>query len=368
VSIFQKLMFGRHVQLVAHGDVAKTLRDELALYPDASTDTAELLIEHADLALPTLPATPRQHGEVESGFVVKRGHATACFRRLPDATPAVSFSLADEGGPLRRWQRKWKNIQFTSRAESGGQVLHELVLLPALHFFDELVPLHASSLRLPDGRVVALGGTGGIGKTSLELELCRHRGCSFLADDISVLDGAGRLWPNFNYPKIYAYNVQGDSALRERLIPARDVVNRVQWEFKRQRGGERARRRISPLSLYGRVMNEAAPLSAYWLLVPASAAQPEAVHIDAERATEMTLAVLRSEFQLFHSHIAFHEFNCIARGTSPILTVDGVFARWRKLLLERLATVDCALLRIPRKMDHEEFKRSAGDIVMVPPP
>lgn len=364
---FHKLIFGRRVELSAHGDVASTLSRELALYPDAA-GAPELRVEHAEPTWPALPATPRQHGEVESGFVVRRGYATACFRRNPGEVPEVRFALGHEGGALRRWRRKWKNIQFTSRSESSGQLLHELVLLPALFFFDDVVPLHASAMRLPDGRVIALGGTGGVGKTSLELELCRRRGAAFVADDISVLAADGRLWPNFNFPKIYAYNVEGDDELRDRLIPRVDLLNRAQWELKRKRGGERARRRISPLALYGRVVDEASPLGGYWLLVPAASARLEAVRIDAERATQMTLAVLRSEFQLFLGHVGFHEFNCLARGAEPVLRVDAVLERWQRLLLERLSQVDCALLRIPRQLAHEAFKQRASELVMTPLP
>jgi hypothetical protein len=364
VHTFHKLMFGRRVAVRASGAIAETLERELSLYPSLPSGAAELEIETGPIRVPEIPAAPRQHGEVEGGFIVRRGHGSACFRRLDAGRLDITFHPAAEGNTLQRWQRKWKNIQFTSRAESSGQVLHELVLLPALHFFEELVPAHASSFVLPSGEVVALGGTGGIGKTSLELELCLKRGCSFLADDVSVLDAECRLWPNFNYPKIYAYNVKNDVELERRLIAGWDVPSRAQWGLKQRKGGERVRRRISPLELYGRVASGPARLGRYWLLVPSRVAAPSVERIDAERASDMTLDVLKNEFQLFHGHIAFHEFNCRARGVAPVITLQSLFARWRESLLERLSGVECALFHLPPKMDHEAFKKTAGDLVL----
>jgi hypothetical protein len=364
VHTFDKLMFGRHVAVRATSAVAETLERELSLYPEAPAGTPDLDIETGPLRQPEIPAAPRQHGEVDGGFVLRRHHGSACFRRVEGGRVEVVFSPAGDGNALQRLQRKWKNIQFQDRAESSGQVLHELVLLPAIHFFEQLVPLHASSFVLPGGEVVALGGTGGIGKTSLELELCRKRGCSFLADDVSVLDDEVRLWPNFNYPKIYAYNAANDPELERMLIAPWDVPSRAQWELRRKKGGERVRRRISPLDLYGRVASGPAPLGRYWLLVPSLVSEPTVEAIDAERASDMTLDVLRNEFQLFHGHIAFHQFNCRARGVAPVITLDGLFARWRERLIERFSRVRCALFRLPPKMDHEAFKRRAGDLVL----
>lgn len=357
-------MFGRKVAVRATGAVERTLRRELGLYPDQPAAPADLDVECGPIRVAEIPASPRQHGEVEGGFIVRRSHGSACFRRGEGGTVSVGFSPGAEGNTLQRWQRKWKSIQFTSRPEGSAQVLHELVLLPALHFFEELLPLHASSFVLPNGDVVALGGTGGIGKTSLELELCRKRGCAFLADDVSVLDDEGRLWPNFNYPKIYAYNVQNDAELERKLIAPWDVPSRAQWHLRQKKGGERVRRRISPLELYGRVAEGPAALRRYWLLVPSRVERPTVERIDPERASDLTLDVLRNEFQSFHGHIAFHEFNCRARGSVPVLTLSELFTRWRARLVAGLGRVECALFRLPPKMDHAAFKATAGDLVM----
>jgi hypothetical protein len=363
--VLRRHMFGRNIEIETAGQaVGQTLLAELALYPAArSGEPADLLIRCAPLTAPELPACPRQHGEVEHGFVVRRGNSAACFQRLPGRTPEVTLDLRLERGALNRWRQKFSSRQFSSRAESAGQVFHELALLPALHLFDDLVPLHASTFVLPSGEVVAVGGTGGVGKTSLELELCRHRQCAFMADDISVLDQTGMIWPNFNFPKIYAYNVVNDVELERKLIPKENVASRLQWAYKKRRGGERVRRRISPEVLYGRVAEGPARLGRYWLLVPATVSALTVETISAETATEMTLSVLSTEFGLFHSHLDFHEFNCLARKAPTLLTRGAVLSNWRRQLLSRLSQVECALLRIPQKMDHAAFKAQAADLV-----
>ena len=97
--------------------------------------------------------------------------------------------------------------------------MHRELLQQPLNVSD-LSLIHASGVVLSNGKAILLGGTGGIGKTSLELELCLNEKASFLTDDIAVIDKEGFLWPNLSFPKIYGYNLAGNKALKRQLLSA----------------------------------------------------------------------------------------------------------------------------------------------------
>src|SRR5690606_2404963 len=108
----------------------------------------------------------------------------------------------DVGGRVKSYRSKLRGMQYTHPYEEAGQLFHEACLIPALalFFYQRIVPLHASSFEAPGGAGVLVVGTGGVGKTTSELELIRANGFRFLADDISLISGDGRLYPNFAYP------------------------------------------------------------------------------------------------------------------------------------------------------------------------
>ena len=56
-------------------------------------------------------------------------------------------------------------------------------------------------------------GKGGVGKTSIEIDFCLNNKMSFLTDDIAIGDVNGDVYPNYNWPKIYGYNLLGNKLL-----------------------------------------------------------------------------------------------------------------------------------------------------------
>jgi len=100
------------------------------------------------------------------------------------------------------------------------------MLIPSIYFNKNLAPVHCAGVSDHENRAILIGGTGGVGKTSLEMELCRNYGCSFINDDISVLDSDGWVYPNLAFPKIYGYNLENNDKVKIYfLVPCHFMIN-----------------------------------------------------------------------------------------------------------------------------------------------
>lgn len=358
------IVFGEVVELsMAPEALTLPLLAELSLYPSAEANQPVTLRLHCGEAMPAaLPSCPRQHRETEYGFVVDRPHAQGAFSRAFDAPLELGFHVKPQNRPL---QNRFQSIQYATRSESAGQLLHELVLVPAVHLLSRRVPVHASAVHLPGGGALLIGGTGGVGKTTLELELCLERQCGFLADDISVVSHEGKVWPNLNFPKIYAYNLENNAALKQRVLPHAMSLDQLQWQWRtRRKGLHRVRRRVSPFKLFPGVSMEPQLLKRYVLLTPYSGSELCLSPIAPELAADLSLEVLCTEFAIMHSHLRFHAFNRRARGLPPLFSLTEILKSWRGLLTEILSNVDCRLLKIPLDLNHEVFTRRAADVVL----
>jgi hypothetical protein len=359
------LVFGQNVHVSVEPSAYRdALLKELALYPAATGTSRKFFIHCGKPDQKQIPACPRNHGELEHGFVMKRGFVDVYYDFGRDDEVHVTLDVPPQNVALR-WRGKLKSMQYAARDEYVGQMLHELALVPLVHFAQNLVPIHASGMVTPSGRGVAIGGTGGVGKTSLELELCLHRDCAFLADDISVLDAEGRLWPNYNFPKIYAYNALDNPELEKRIFQDTDKLDRLQFAWHARKGPTKARRRLNPERLFPKVAQAHAPLGLYLILLPVAGTEKLRIRsLDHSTATSMTLDVLADEFGLFQRHLRYHGYNRKGRGMAVHGGLEDIVARWKSLLLEQLARVDCAILEVPAGMPHPEFKKRAADLVL----
>jgi hypothetical protein len=151
---------------------------------------------------------------------------------------------------MARFVERARSIQFSAADEQVGQIFHELMLIPSAYFRPDRVLIHASAFQAPSGKVIAIGGTGGVGKTSLELALCLHGDFRFVTDDICVLSESGHVWPILAPPKIYGYNTEHDRELRRKVLERRSSIDRLHWRWRSRRGSDRVRRRAPVDELY----------------------------------------------------------------------------------------------------------------------
>lgn len=358
-------MMGRNVQVCFDASKgAAILQDELEAYPPlAPTVAPDLVVRYAPVEYDGLRfANPTVHCEMEDGFIIRGRMATVRFRLEGDRLLGVDFYPASARSPLMRGLRRMADMQYTSREERAGVIFHEWVACPAAYWAPDLALVHASSFSDARG-VTLIGGTGGTGKTSLALELCRRHGFRFVADDISFVGEDGHVWPNLAWPKIYAYNVEGDPELARRLLGGRTAADRLHWALHRRRGATFVRRRMAPADLYDGVDREGGPLYRYVILVREDRSDIHISDLSPARAATMSIQVMQAEYAGFHNHLHWHAVNRAAEDRPPSVSVSEALHRQRDVLARVLGQAQCQIARIPRSMEHGAFRRRMADLL-----
>ena len=351
-------MMGRNVEVRCDASRgAAVLQEELSSYPAAASGAPDMVVRYAPVEFDGLRfANPAVHCEMEDGFVVRMRMATVRFRLTGDRLSGVDFYPVSGKSLLMRGLRRAADRQYASREERAGAIFHEWVAGPAAYWRPDTALVHASSFSDERG-VTLIGGAGGAGKTSLALELRRRRGFRFLADDISFVREDGHVWPNLAWPKIYAYNVEGDPELARRLLGGRTAADRLHWALRRRWSGDFARRRMAPAALYGECDQEGGPVFRYVILVREERADLHISDISPARAAAMSVHVMQAEYAGFHNHLHWHAMHREAEGRSPSVSAPDVFRRWRDTLTRALGRAQCRIARIPRSMEHGAFRR-----------
>ncbi len=344
----------------------QSLRAELGLYAEASGSATPDVLVNIGRALPdvpTLQVNPSLHREVENGFVAQYKKYAVMLRRQSGQL-VFDLALSSPGNPLLAYAKKFNNIQYNSVTERLGHIFFENILVPAIYFETRQFLVHAAALVGPTNEAVLIGGTGGVGKTSLEIHLCRRGNFSFLADDMAIIDETGLVHPNLAFPKIYGYNLRNNSELRRLILGSRSPADKLAWHFRNAAfGPSGVRRKISPAEVYGRYATGPARLRHYLILLRETRSHIEMQDISAETAAEMSLRVLQSELGGFNIHLLWHEYNCLAAGRAPILSLQSTLDRWHRLLHSVLEDVHCRVLRIPLDIEHGDFVSRVSEVV-----
>lgn len=363
-------LFGHAIRVVVDDSpVRRILREELSLYPASVESTSRTVRVTHHPAPGGGSVNPALHRHLDDGFVARYPNAAVRFRFAGSRLEEIVLHLPAPLPGLRGARSRWRHIQYSTSDEMSGQTLHELALVPSLYFDDDRVPIHASAISLPGEGMVLIGGTGGVGKTTLALDLCLRYGASFAADDIAVVDAHGRVHPNLAYPKVYAYNLHGDAELATRVLGAATLPDRLQWRWRVCRAGPaKVRRRVSPARLCGAIVTEPAPLRRYLFLVrehrPSVLVEPATP----ARMAAMSVAVLQGEYDRWHRHLVWDEFNALAIGSRPRLHLADRLDGFTALLERLLVGVDCTLVRVPIELDHRAVRRSLSDLLAKQPP
>jgi hypothetical protein len=359
-------IFGRIVRLDGDRSVAgRILEEELSRYARAPDDAEPDLIVRLHPPGPSSGRliNPAVHEEHAGGFLARYRMADVEFHLNGSALTGVDFFPTRSDAALLRHARRWLDMQFTTREERAGVIFHEMVMIPSVYFDHGLALVHASAFEDPMGGVTLVGGTGGVGKTSLEIELCLHHGFRFLADDVTVVGRDGHVWPNLAFPKIYAYNLEDNPELAARVLGRRGWPDRLHWHGHRRRGPAHVRRRVAPEVLYGGFSREGGPLRRYVILVREDRPALEVSELPPATAAEMSVAVMETEYREFNNHLHWHAFNRLAAGREPVLRGRDVLDRWREHLTLVFGGASCRLARVPLRMAHGDFKRQMADVL-----
>jgi len=328
---------------------------ELAVYPVSSGKPDILIRFGQQFKDDKLADNPGIHSEYEDGFAANFGNALVRWRW------GYSRILVDWFSPIpeKSWSRKALSMQFSHPYQEIGQIFHELVLIPTLQLFysHHFLLLHGSALAvIREKKAVVFGGTGGAGKTSLELSLVGKK-YSFMADDISFIDVNGTVWANFSWPKIYGYNTLGNDVVKSRVLTGRSAVDRLFWRLRMGLSGpDRVRRRVQPEIFYSGNVTQKADFSEYYILFrdgsPALAVRP----LNTSTAVRMSLEVMASEYTILYRHLNWHKYNRLSLQQEPFITVGDIFDHWQVAGRRIFENIKCYMVHIPFDFSVSELK------------
>ncbi len=353
-------IFGKKIKLSTlnsmEGDL---LHKELSLYPVTNDSEFDLEINYV-ASIDTkkaLSVNPSINFLMNDRVITKMGGCTVEFCFRDKKLSEVNFSINETSG-VTRFVNKWKSMQFTSALEAIGQTFHELILIPIVFLIDDYSVVHSSGIKNKNDEVVLFGGTGGVGKTSLEMALCLERDYTFFNDDLAIIDGRGNCYPNFSYPKIYGYNIQGDKRLKSEILNESGIVNRLQYEYRNLKGLNKVRRRINPQEFFENTSNTKGKIASLLILFRSNVAEIKFESISAEKASSNNTGIMASEYNAFFDHVRWHEFNSSILNREPLLSFDSIMEKNTATLAKSLNEVkQIYLVHIPKEISNDVYKK-----------
>lgn len=360
--------FGIHVDLnITNLNYKNLLLNELNIYSYKSENKSDSLIitdDWTDFNEQVISNNPSSHIYGKNIIYIKDKLIDVVFVfNSEKKLIKIYFKLNFAKNIIHRSIRKWLNMQFTNRIENIGQIFHESIMIPLTFFFDKLVPIHASGV-LMENRSILIGGTGGVGKTTIELDLCLKEKHAFITDDIAVANIDGLIYPNYNSPKIYGYNLMGNKLLKSILLKPENLINKLHWLFHKNIFGiNKVRRKISPFILYENVATKEASLDTYFILNKRNCTTVSIERLSVKKAVKMSIEVIFVEYSHFLNHLRWHSFNATCNGFDAILTNEKLEEKWTKILFKSLNDKNIYLVNIPFNISHSKFKEDINLII-----
>jgi hypothetical protein len=178
------------------------------------------------------------------------------------------------------------------------------------------------------------------------------------------MDINGAVYPNYNQPKIYGYNLEGNSSLDEVLFKKESILSKFHWFLHKNIFGlNKVRRKISPFNLYENVSTEKLILNTYYILSKCDCNQLTKTKLLVNQAIEMTIEIIFTEYFYFFNHLRWHHFNAIANGKKPIITINELEKKWSIILNSVFKESEIYLVNIPLNISHEEFKKQISSLL-----
>ncbi len=288
------------------------------------------------------------------------GSISASWKYTDAGVLAVDVVIP-ETSDLKRAARKFYSMEYSTEVERFEQLLHELVLVPSVYFFGDAAPIHSAAVATADGTML-LAGTGGVGKSSAVLAFRKQKDIGFIADDISIVSANGQVFGNMAWPKIYGYNCVGNEMARE-LLRGRSLADQLHFHVKNRLNPSRVRRKLAPDRLYDSVVPDGKPLNTLFYLFREDVPNMALTQLPVESAVEMSIAVMESEYGVFHRHLNWEEYNSFGGNRTPILTMAQVRDKWRAIYRSAFSKAEIIKVGIPLDIDHARYQSEIVKIV-----
>lgn len=307
---------------------------------------------------------PSIHYEKLDGFASRYRNYDVEYVKLNDQLQ-FKLNIKRTKNPFLRYAKKLNNIEYVSREERIPQIIFESILVPSVFFDQKKFIVHSASFMSDKDEVIMLGGTGGVGKTSLGIEFCTNRKFKFVNDDIAIIDGNGVIYPNLALPKIYAYNLHGNNELKKKIFKTRSLIDKVVFELKcRIQSPSKVRRKIDLNEVYSGYINHSVKATKYLILSKQNVDKIEIEKISSESASKINLKIIQSEYSQFFNHLSWHSYNSILLNKDEILTNEQIQDQMFNLGKKAFNKLDCYIVKIPLKIDHKSFVKDLSNKIL----
>jgi hypothetical protein len=360
-------IFNQNIEfhLPDNDELIRNFELQFSLYELKEKSDPSIIIELLDepIIIEDGMRNPTIHNELPNGFNIT-SHDGCTSYEIINGILHIKAYINFEKSLLIKFIKKVINWEYTTREEKIGQIVFERLLVPSTFFFPKYFPVHCAGFLSPNQKVVLIGGTGGVGKTSAEIEFCLNRGYKFLCDDIAILNANEELYPNYSFPKIYGYNIVDNYKMKKIVFHNRSLLDKISWVIQKWvLGTAKVRRKINPEVVYSIPKGNNFPVDSFFILTREFRDDFNISRISAETATKLNLNIIQTEYYQFFNHIYWHMFNRNADSIRSLIDNDSLSIDMTISSLNALKNVKCYLIKAPIKIKHQAFIQELCDLV-----
>ncbi|MHC4133280.1 MAG: hypothetical protein ACYSR3_15040 [Planctomycetota bacterium] len=239
-----------------------------------------------------------------------------------------------------------------------GAILHELILIPTVMlFFGNVLPIHGSAIISENKNVFIFSGTGGIGKTFLEMSFLLKDNYGFFADDIVLIGDNCSAFANYAFPKIYQYNVEQLKLLDKFIIENYGILNRIQWKLYPRIPyiGKFSRRLLNPKQISKMDTTDIGTLRKfYFLFKTRNVRKIEKKVIHYATASGLSYDVIKTEYHKIFRHLGYHKVNRSLLGIPELISENELREKYTKIFAT-LKNLDFVVVKIPPQYEIENL-------------
>lgn len=359
----KKQIFGKTYNFECESMFDALLNESLCLYPDSLENKTDVSISISSSLKEKkiISSNPDKYKKTNYGMINDFGLATVCWKNISLDSIDIDLVIYKKS-KINKFLNRVKSIDYASEVERFEQILYELVLVPSVYFFDDIAPIHAASIVI-SGKTILLAGTGGVGKSGAMLSLRDCKDASFQSDDISIVSENSYAYGNMAWPKIYGYHCKGNNIIKEILF-GRSFLDIIHFHIKNKINPARVRRKIRPEKLFRSVAAEKVPISSLVYIVKENVYNATISKLSLQDAVEMSVSVLHTEYSVFHNFIYWDNYNSIALGISPLITMKKVTNNLKDILRKSFKPINIFKLSIPLEISHSEYQRKIREVVL----
>ncbi len=364
-------IFGKKFAIYFDGIDSKEFMEEISIYESSSNkfniydyEVVFLRNNNCTFSEEIISINPSSFFFLKDGsFAVDYGHSIIHYQ-LTKIPKKVTVKVKQQS-----FLRKFLSMEYRSNLENLGQIFHELIAVPLMFFDKKKFLIHASAVYDRDSnQVIMFGGTGGVGKTSLELFLSKKEKYSFFADDICVIDNDGFVYPNLSYPKIYGYNVMNNKFLTTKDLLKNDtLLSKIHWFLHYYlRGPNKVRRKLRPDYLFkGGIRRQKSKIGKYYILFRTATVKDICLtDVPVTKVVEPTIQIIKNEYYAFLRNIRWFVVNSeLANKKIDLQEFNVAFSK--EILENALKGAEIYVLKIPLTLSHNEFLEKVGKIIGV---